>query len=177
MRRTVVVTAVVGAVTAALLFKRDREQQHRLDDLSARVAALSEAAQALAPPLRALPALLAQQRCVLDAQDIARLVRLAADAKADVKAGPGTAAIAPAPTPDKPDPGPASPEQAAALDRAKARFADAIARHTLTRDDVLEMRAQLTSVGTAEAEALRARVATAINHRELVPQDRHFVIP
>jgi hypothetical protein len=163
--------ALAITTCAVVAVKRDRDQQRRLDELSARIAALSDAAQALAPPLEALPALLAQRRCALDMQDIDRIVRAAAGAKG--YAVPTTVA----PAPDKPDPSPPLPEQTAALDRAKARFADAIARHTLTRDDVLEMRAQLTSVGTVEAEALRARVATAINHRELVPQDRHFVIP
>ena len=178
MRRTLAVTATIATVTAAgLLVKRERDQQHRLDDLAARVAALSEAAQALVPPLQAMPALLAERRCVLDARDVDRLVRAAMVAKADLKSQPGTSAIALGPPPDKPEPSPPSPQQVAALDRAKARLADAMARHTLTRDDVLEMRAELASVGTAEAEALRARIASAINHRELIPQDRHFFLP
>jgi len=178
MRRTLAVTATIAAVAAAgLLVKRDRDQQHRLDDLAARVAALSEAAQALAPPLQALPALLGERRCVLDARDVDRLVRAAMAVKADVKGQPGPSAIALGPAPERPEPSPRSPEQIAALGRAKTRLADAMARHTLTRDDVLEMRAELVSVGTAEAEALRARIASAINHRELIPQDRHFFLP
>jgi hypothetical protein len=71
-----------------------------------------------------------------------------------------------------------SPEKKAALERAQHQLEGAISRHTLTREDVLEMRAQLATVGsTQETESLRARISTAINHQQLVPQDRLFLMP
>jgi len=176
MRRTIAATAVIGAVAAAgLLIKHDHDQQHRLDELSARVASLSAVAQALTPPLQALPLLLSERRCALDPRDIERIIRAASGAKP----GGVTPTVASAEDArERPERPPLSTEQAAALDHAKARLQEAIARHALTRDDVLEMRAQLATVGsTQESEALRSRIATAINHQELKPQDRLFIMP
>ena len=125
------------------------------------------------PPLRALPALLAQQRCTLAPGELERILRAGTGPH-----GQTLASATPLPTADKPERVELTSDQKAALDRAHQRLADAIARRTLTREDVLEMRAQLATVRlTQEAEALRARIATAINHQQLVPQDRHFLMP
>lgn len=55
----------------------------------------------------------------------------------------------------------------------------AIARHSLTREDVQKMRQELAdgSATSDEVDELRSRIAAAINRQELVPEDRHFIYP
>ena len=89
-----------------------------------------------------------------------------------------SASATPLPAADKTERVELTSDQKAALDRAHQRLENAISRRTLTREDVLEMRAQLATVrSTQETEALRARISTAINHQQLVPQDRLFLMP
>ena len=174
MRRTIALTAAIGAVGAGLLIKRDRDEQRQLDQLSSRVAELSQAARALTVPLQALPSLLSQQRCSLDPHELDRLLRMAPERATE----PNPAVATPAGGANRPEPARLSPEQETALHRAHKTFESALSRHSLTRDDVLEMRAQLATVGSIqESEALRSRIATAINHQELVPKDRLFIMP
>jgi hypothetical protein len=55
----------------------------------------------------------------------------------------------------------------------------AIARHTLSRADVEQVRQRLAAGAATsdEVDELRSRIAVAINRQELAPEDRHFVFP
>jgi hypothetical protein len=172
-RLSILAALAVAVGAAGVAVKRDRDQQRRLDELSLRVADLSETARGLVPTLRLLPALVGQQRCTLAPGELERILRAGADPR-----GQTLASATPLPAADKTARVELSSGQKAALDRAHQRLENAISRHTLTREDVLEMRAQLATVGsTQETEALRARISTAINHQQLVPQDRLFLMP
>lgn len=164
-----VVAVVAATIGIGGLIRRDELQQRRIEQLSARLGEVSEAVKALEPPLRVLPVLLAQQRCAVDPKDLERIRSPPSAATAATKAMALEGKLSPAQL---------STEQRAALGRANQQLDAAISRHSLTRDDVLQMRAELATVGSIqESEALRARIATAINHQELVPKDRLFIMP
>ncbi|WP_375765576.1 hypothetical protein NR798_28140 [Archangium gephyra] len=65
-----------------------------------------------------------------------------------------------------------NPEQQAALHRANERVEHVLARGRLSPEDVLGLRREMAPFeGTAEAEALRKRLAVALNQGRLIPDN------
>lgn len=174
MRRpSVAALAILVIVAVCLLVARDRQQQKRLDALSGQLEDLSMVTRGLALPLQTLPALLGQLHCKLDPNDLSRLAGVATG-----KAGPPATASPAVVHTEKIGPTELSYDQVAALDRAQRRLEEALSRRLLSQADVLEIRAQLVAGGSPQAaEKLRARIASAINRKELVPEQRPFILP
>jgi hypothetical protein len=71
-----------------------------------------------------------------------------------------------------------SPEQAKAVAHVEEALAGILRHGHITRDDVLAMRQELAGVGPSpELDAIRERIAAAVNRNELAVDDPHFIMP
>jgi hypothetical protein len=105
-------------------------------------------------------------------QAIADAVAATLAKRAGPVASAGTAPVAPS------TPAPASPEQELAISRAEQAVSGILRQGHISRDDVVSLRRELADVGSSdEVDALRARIAQAVNRNELSVDDPRFVIP
>jgi hypothetical protein len=172
---------VLALGVIAVLAKRDREQQARIDALAREVAALNESVHAAAV-LQAPSAMPWRSACALDSEQldaVKRAVEAVVSSRAPSASGrsaapSGTGASEPQVAAANP------PERAAAQETALVRandvLDDALRRRSLTRGDVESLRRELALAGPSEeAQDIRQRIAAAVNRRELVPEGPHFL--
>ena len=140
---------------AAYEHARDQHLEGRLRATSAQIATLGNAITRLAeaPPPSCAPSI------VQAPIDVDALARRTADAVALQGGAPSRVPPETAPAAPKED----TPEQLEALSRAQAALDAAIARGTLERGDMREIRRNLAGANPEEAAALRKQVAVAIN--------------
>jgi hypothetical protein len=168
-----VAVLVMCGTTIGLLAKHDRDQQRRLNVLAADLSALTDNVHGLVMPMQAVVPLLSHLSDEIAARQLERSSQVASGKPAVHAAG-----NAPPAASEQAEPAAMSPVQQVALARAHRVLEGAIGRRTLTRDDVLEMRTELATVNSRQAaEELRAKIASAINRNELVPEDRQYFMP
>jgi hypothetical protein len=174
----VVAAAALSSAMLGVFWKRDLEQQRKLEALNARVTELVDAVRSSqASPAGARRA---EGRSSLEPRDVERIAQAVA-AASHAAAGSAAAAIEPEPiaTARMPSPtrSPSTPEQQVAVFRASDRLDEALRRRTLTSDDITAIRTELAMSPPEAAEQLRAKIARAINRKELVPEEHPFTIP
>jgi hypothetical protein len=120
---------------------------------------------------RASPAMPAAVRAPIDSDTIAAIASAVVQLQAQQAAAGAAKGVEVQP--------PRGLEQEKAIAGADNAVTAAIARGRLTRDDVLQVRASLAS-GSAtpeEVDAIRSRIAVAINAQKLIPEDRFQTYP
>jgi hypothetical protein len=165
-----------GAGAATVVFvlgvqwKHDRDEARRYAGLSKRLADLAEVVRSSSDIASAAPPAL-RGSCVLDSAQLDVIARVVSGAAA------GSAARAAAPAPQEvPKEAQPTPEQEAALARAKDVLDGMLKRRRITRDDALELRREMAATGSPQAiQEIERRISVAINRDELVPDDPRFI--
>lgn len=84
---------------------------------------------------------------------------------------------APPALPAQPAATPPTRTRTEAIAQAHDQLESVLSRRRLSQDDVLSLRTSLAGADSEEAQEIRRRIAAAINTRELVPEDPHFIMP
>jgi hypothetical protein len=162
----------------AVLAKRDREQQARIDALAGEMASLRDSVHAAVVP--SPPGIALRSACALDSEQLDAVKRAVEAAMAHPASGGGTTppsrSAASEPQAAGAKPPERTAEQEAALARANDVLDDALRRRSLTRADVDQLRGELAAAGPSdEAQEIRRKIAAAVNRKELVPDGPHFI--
>ncbi|MDP9001596.1 MAG: hypothetical protein M3O46_15965 [Myxococcota bacterium] len=155
------------AIVVGLIVKHDRDEQQRYERLSKRLATIEEGVQGSGEGVSA-PQFPTTRTCSLDSMDLDVIARMMREA---------TSASTPRDrTPEAVEPLQRTPEQQAAVARAKTIVDGILNRRRITRDDAVELRRLLNATGSpADVEEIQRRIRVAINRDELVPDDPQLI--
>jgi hypothetical protein len=172
MRQAIIAGALLAACLLGALIQAARQErglQRRLDSLSGEVSELARLVrQAPATPPAASPAgplrMDDLQLDILAGRVAARMATRQGEAAAGKARQPATGDAEAPPEP--------TPAQREAAERARQIVDQAISRHALSLEDVTSLRQLATKLDPSAQEAMRLRIATAINRQELKPDPR-----
>jgi uncharacterized membrane protein len=168
-----ITVAALALAAGALLYgvQRDRRLEKEMGALAADFRALR--AQSPAAQQQPWPATAPIDRRQIEQVAEAVAARMAAEA---AKERPATASAPAQPRDEAPPREPTAPELAAANEATRI-VDEALARRTLHREDVLELRRLSDKVDVAAMRELRRRIAVALNRDELRPTDPTLGLP